>query len=245
MPSPLSVQLYTVRDSWETDPGRTLARLAAGGYGAVEPYDVLSDPAGLRNLLDQHGLAISSTHAPVLSERQDEIFAAAAVVGVDSIIAPGITAEHWTGPEAVRSIADRLNAAARAGADHGLRVGYHNHFWELELVVDGRPALEALADWTEPDVFLELDVYWAAAAGVDVPELVSRLGDKVRYLHVKDGPADKVGPWTAVGAGKVDIPAILDAATTAEWWVVELDECATDLFEALDESHRYLTEYRG
>ncbi|GAA2829706.1 TIM barrel protein [Kribbella solani] len=245
MNSPLALQLYTVRDAWEADPGETLARVAAIGYGAVEPYDILSDPTGLRDLLDRHGLAICSTHAPVLAERQDEIFAAAAVVGVDTIIAPGITAEHWTGPAAVRTIADRLNAAARAAAGHGLRIGYHNHFWELELIIDGRPALEALAEWTDPEVILELDVYWAAAAGVDVPDLLGRLGDKVRYLHVKDGPADKVGPWTAVGAGRVDIPPILDAAKAAEWWAVELDECATDLFDALAESHTYLTEYRG
>lgn len=241
MRNPLSIQLYTVRDGVDADLPGTLARLAAIGYGAVEPYDITTDPHGLRALVDDLKLVVSSTHAPVLTDKRDEILAAAGIVGTDTVIAPGITAEHWTSPEDVRSIADRLNEAARAAANHGVQIGYHNHFWELEYTIGGRPALESLADWTDPAVFLEIDVYWAATAGVDVPELLTRLGDKVRYLHVKDGPATRTGPWTAVGAGVVPIPEILAAAPDVEWHVVELDECATDLYEALAESHAYLT----
>ena len=63
----------------------------------------------------------------------------------------------------------------------------------------------------------------------------------MRLLHVKDGPADDPGaPMVAVGAGVVDIPAILRANPAVEWHLVELDRCATDMYEAVAESRKYL-----
>jgi hypothetical protein len=45
---------------------------------------------------------------------------------------------------------------------------------------------------------------------------------------------------TAVGAGALPIPAILAAAPPGAGRIVELDECATDIFEALAASVAYL-----
>jgi len=45
-----------------------------------------------------------------------------------------------------------------------------------------------------------------------------------------------------VGAGNVDVEAVLRAASFAEWHVVELDHCATDMFEAVEQSARYLLD---
>jgi hypothetical protein len=38
------------------------------------------------------------------------------------------------------------------------------------------------------------------------------------------------------------MPAIAKV-TRAEWWIVELDACATDMFEAVEKSHRYMTRH--
>jgi len=58
---------------------------------------------------------------------------------------------------------------------------------------------------------------------------------------VKDGPADAPpSPMVAVGDGAVDIPAVLAAAPGARWHVVELDRCATDMFEAVERSYDFL-----
>jgi len=45
---------------------------------------------------------------------------------------------------------------------------------------------------------------------------------------------------TAVGAGRMNLPPILDAATEAEWFIVEIDNCAGDTLQALRESLDYL-----
>ena len=45
----------------------------------------------------------------------------------------------------------------------------------------------------------------------------------------------------AVGGGTLDIAGVLGAAPTAAWHIVELDRCATDMFEAVAASYTYLT----
>lgn len=239
--NPLAVQLYSVRDRMKSDRREVLRRLAEIGYGGVEPYDPLDDPAGFRDLLSEFGLTACSTHAGVLGERRDDILAAAKVIGIDTVIVPAVSPDEWTSAQGVDRTAAALNETAARAAELGIRIGYHNHWWELENRLDGGTALEGLADRLDPAVILEVDVYWAAVGGQDVPALLGRLGDRVRYLHVKDGPATKGDPMTAVGAGTLSIPDILAAGESVEWRVVELDECATDMVAALADSHAYLT----
>jgi hypothetical protein len=66
----------------------------------------------------------------------------------------------------------------------------------------------------------------------------------VPVLHIKDGPLVQGQPHTAVGAGKMNIPAMVKAADPAvlSWLIVELDECATDMAKAVEESLKYLVK---
>jgi sugar phosphate isomerase/epimerase len=90
---------------------------------------------------------------------------------------------------------------------------------------------------------LEVDTYWVQTGGVDAVALLRRLGDRVRFLHVKDGPATlETMDQVAVGAGSLDVLAIIGAAPQA-LRVVELDDFAGDVFEALRDSVAYLTEH--
>lgn len=238
--NPLAVQLYSVREQAAVDRRAVLRRIAEIGYGAVEPYDAHLDPDGLAADLEETGLRVCSVHAPLLGEQRGVALAAAVRVGADAVIVPSAPVEWFADRAGLERAARALNEAAREAADHGLRLGYHNHWWELEQQVDGRPALEALEELLAPEVFLEVDVYWAATGGADPSALLTRLGGRVGYLHVKDGPATKEGPMTAVGAGEVPIPDALAAAPGAVR-IVELDHCATDMVEALADSHAYLT----
>ncbi|MEO3799851.1 sugar phosphate isomerase/epimerase [Nonomuraea sp. B1E8] len=242
MTRPISVQLYTVREPLTADRDDVLRRIAEIGYTAVEPYDPTSDPKGFRQVADDLGLRVSSTHAGALLRQEPaEVFDAVATLGTDLVIIPaGIAHEEFTTADGIARTADLLNGLAEQAAGHGMRVGYHNHWWEIEPKIDGRHAIEVLADRLAPGVFLQIDTYWAAVGGADAPALLGRLGERVIALHVKDGPAVKGEPHTAVGRGVMPVPEILAAAPDA-WRVVELDECATDIFAALADSHAYLT----
>ncbi|MFI7701901.1 sugar phosphate isomerase/epimerase family protein [Nonomuraea sp. NPDC049480] len=242
MREPISVQLYTVREPLAADRDAVLRRIAEIGYRAVEPFDPTTDPKGFRQVIDDLGLSVSGTHAyALLSGEPAEVFDAIATVGADLVIIPGgIAHEEFTTRDGLQRTADLLNGFAEQAAGHGMRIGYHNHWWEIEPRIDGRHALEVLTDLLAPEVFLEIDTYWAAVGGADVPALLGRLAERTLALHVKDGPVVKGEPHTAVGQGVMPVPEILAAAPDA-WRVVELDECATDIFAALADSHAYLT----
>jgi sugar phosphate isomerase/epimerase len=137
-------------------------------------------------------------------------------------------------------VAAELNHGATELAAHGLQLGYHNHWFELENMFDGRTALEWLVDDLDPGVILELDTYWAAAGGQDVPALLGRLGDRVRFVHLKDGPLEPREPHVALGDGVMPVRAILDAATSCELAIVELDSFDGDVFTALADSLAFL-----
>jgi len=220
-----------------------LRRIADFGYGAVEPYDVLTDPEQLRADLDETGLAVCSVHAKILDGDGDAMVRGARVVGAETVIVPWVPPERFADSEAIAVLAAELNEAAAKIADQGLRLGYHNHDFELSSIVSGRPGLEVLADALDPAVILEVDTYWAAVGGQDVPALLGRLGDRVRYLHVKDGPVTKDDPMTAVGSGRMPVADILASCPSAEWHVVELDRCATDMLTAVGDSLAWLAEH--
>jgi sugar phosphate isomerase/epimerase len=95
-------------------------------------------------------------------------------------------------------------------------------------------------------VFSELDVYWACNFNrVDVPLVIQAHKKRIRMLHIKDGPLVQREPHTAVGQGKMNIPAIVKAAgKETTWLVVELDDCASDMTQAVRDSFLYLKKTR-
>ena len=243
--SPPALQLYTLREVLPTGRTEVLGRVAEFGYGAVEPYDVRTDPEQLRADLDQAGLAVCSVHANVLGEDDEVLLRGVRAVGGGTVIVPWADPVRFSDSEAIAVLAGELNQAAVKAADHGLRLGYHNHDFELSSIIGGRTGLEVLADALDPAVILEVDTYWAAVGGQDVPALLGRLGDRVRYLHVKDGPAisREEDMMVAVGSGRMPVADILAACPSAEWHVVELDRCATDMLTAVGDSLAWLAQH--
>lgn len=236
-----SVQLYSVRDQFAGDPRATLDRLAAIGFTQVEPYGVVQNVAALKTGLPAAGLTAPTAHARLIGEDQDEVFTAAAELGIGVVIDPMVPADRWQDADAIAATADALNAAAVTAAAHGVRVGYHNHWWELQSTIDGRYALEVLADRLDPAVVLEVDAYWVTAGGADAPALLERLGAKVVAIHVKDGDlaVDASGQVPA-GQGRVPVADVLAAAPDA-LPVVEFDRYDGDIFDGLAASHAYLS----
>ena len=143
-------------------------------------------------------------------------------------------------------LAELLGTAATTAADYGLQVAYHNHDWELATRFDGRSALEVFTDLADPSVLLEVDTYWAATGGADVPALLERLGDRVVALHLKDGPLNG-DTATQLPLGSGDLPAaeIVAAAAGVPFAVLEFDEYAGDIFDGIAASYAYATTVLG
>lgn len=241
----VSVQLYSVRDEFARNPHEVLRRLAEIGFAHVEPYGLAENAAVLRDGLRDNGLTAPTAHARLIGADQRAVFDAAAACGVGVVIDPFVHAEKWQSEADVAATAAALNAAAAIAPEYGVTVGYHNHWWELESRIDGRSAFEVFADELDPGLVLEVDTYWATVGGAEVPELLRRLGDRVRALHIKDGDlaVDASGQVPA-GQGSVAVADVLAAAPEA-LRVVEFDRYDGDIYDGVAASLAYLKGHDG
>ena len=237
----LSVQLYTLRELLAEDLPGTLDRLAGLGLAHVEPFRLTDHAAQLGPALAASGLTAPTAHQHVVGTgAEEEIFATAAALGVGTVFDPRIDRQRFESADGVAAVADDLNSAAALAAKHGVRVGYHNHAQELEIVHDATTALDLLASHLDDAVVLEVDTYWAAVGGQDPVELLKRLGERVTAVHVKDGPATP-DPMDQVPVGRGELPVreIL-AASPHALRVVELDDTRGDRFQAVADSIAWL-----
>lgn len=245
MTAPIALQLYSVRQALAQDFDATLVRVAAIGYAGVETgaFAGGSNVAATAQLLKSLGLTVCGYHTRLpLGDKADELLDTLTALDCRRLVCPWQPPELFQSLAGLQQVADRLNAANAWALDNGLTFGYHNHWGEF-APFEGRPAHTHLRELVAPEVFFELDVYWAQTAGVDPAAVVRELGPRAPLLHLKDGPAVQGQPMLALGEGVVDIPACVAAGGAhAEWLIVELDECATDMFTAVDRSYQYLIE---
>lgn len=157
-------------------------------------------------------------------------------------------ADHW------KRTAALLNERAALLRPLGVTVGYHNHNIEF-APVGGTTGWEILMSETDPSlVFIEADVGWVAAAGMDPVAFLRRWRGRVRWLHVKDLAADTATNFalsmkpTEVGSGKQDWARILPEAHRAgvrHFYVEQEPPFTMPRMDAAAKSYGYLAGLRA
>jgi sugar phosphate isomerase/epimerase len=238
----LSVQLYSVRNALEENTPDAIKRIADIGFQNVEAsFRFLSQGPALEDAIRANKLNSPTMTSPLFEVDRAPVWEQAKSLGAHSVIDTIIREPHWATIEAVTHVANELNAAAEEAAKHGLHVGYHNHWWELEQKLDGQTAFEALIERLAPEVRLEVDAYWVAVGGEDPLEFVKRHADRIHFLHLKDGPINRENTQQLpAGQGSMPLLEIIEAATNLEVGVIEFDEYSGDVFDAVAQSFAYL-----
>ena len=221
----VALQLYTVRDETKRDFAGTLRRVAQIGYSGVEfaGYGNLSSQE-MSALLAETGLRAASTHLGLDALQDSQLDAAMRYcqdIDCFFIVLPWL-ANEWRTREGIQALAARLNAIGQRCREHGITFAYHNHDFEFARD-DGAYLLDYLLQATDPSlVKIELDVYWAAYAGVDPVSYLQTLADRVVLIHLKDMAADR--SMTEVGKGLLDMRSICAfAQARGLWGIVEHD----------------------
>ena len=246
MSAPLALQLYTLRDVLTKDFEGTIKQVADMGYLGVETAGVYgSSPASAAKVLAEHGLTVCSAHGPLpLGDKKQEVLDLLGALNCKRLVLPWQSPELFTSMDSIQRVCDSLNEAVAVAQANGFTLGYHNHWFEYGLV-NHQVAADIMLEHLHPAVFWEVDVYWVKTAGQDPAQVVRRFGTRAPLLHIKDGPCQIEAPMTAVGDGVVDIPGVVAASSgSAEWLIVELDRCATDVLEAVRKSYQYMIENR-
>lgn len=259
-PGTLSVQLWSVREAFAADCADTLGRLAELGFRFVEPFGLgdlektpaqrLKEATKLRELLQPYGMQVSSVHLNAgVGEQTDAILDEMQALGAsEGFLAwpgaiPGLGRDTLQTREGTLKLAAIINETARKAAGRGLKIGYHNHDFEWAPQSDGQCGYDVLLEHLDPQVTLELDLYWAVVAGQNLPELLKRLGSRVTAFHIKDGfeTVSEERPQVPLGQGLVDYPAAIRAAPHVRWHVLEMDHSA-DIFHDLPISLKRIRE---
>lgn len=246
MPSqfPVALQLYSVRDEAQKDFPAVLKRVAGMGYEGVEFAGLHGlSPQAVKRHLDDLGLLAATSHGALpTADNVAEIQDTASILGYKWHVVSSLGPDKFTDEATTRKTAEDLAAAIEVMKETGLGVAIHNHWWEFDKRFSGKTPHEIVMD-AVPSLCAELDTYWTQVAGVAPQEVLVRLGSRAPLLHIKDGPLNRELPHTAVGAGKMDWAAVMKSAEGhAEWLIVELDSCGTDMMEAVEQSYRFLVD---
>jgi sugar phosphate isomerase/epimerase len=243
MTAPIAVQLYTVREALAQDFIGTIGKIADMGYAGVETAgNYGGSPEAGAALFRELGLQIAGSHIGLpIGDDKNKILDTIAALGGKTLVCPWLPPENFQTLEGIQAVCDRINEADAHARARGMRLGYHNHDFEFAPLPDGSRPYDHMRRLLAPTVFFEVDTYWVQTAGGDPAAVVRELGERAPLLHIKDGPAVRGEPMTAVGEGVINVPPIVEAGTAAEWLIVELDQCATDMIEAVEKSIQYLT----
>lgn len=208
-------------------------------------------PQQLRAALDKAGLRCISSHVggrtfrPGRSLNDDPAILAeeGRILGFDTVIMPlfyvpeRLKLEMQPGEDIAAMItrlaramtedewkrnAEYLNTRGAGLKKHGLKIGFHNHNNEFAPLASDQTIMDMLIRETDPSIVtFQLDVGWAASAGVDSAAYLAKHPGRFSALHLKDIKPGIAANFelrqagTEVGAGIVDWRAVMGAARRA------------------------------
>jgi len=177
--------------------------------------------------MDDLGMKIVSSHCDI-NKDFDKKAAEASDIGMKYLICP------WIGPqktdEDYKKFADKFNECGTICKKHGIRFGYHNHWYSFTKTGTGYPQ-DILMKNTNPSlVDFEMDIYWVVTAGADPVEWIKKYPKRFRLCHIKDrsktaGPKDQDAS-VDLGTGSIDFSKIVKAgaANGMEYYIVEQEK---------------------
>ena len=229
----------------EASVRETLAAIKAAGYDSIELCSFMLHPMGFmvrmltkaagmpvgsggnldwEKLVKESGLNVVSVHQDLGSIQRDPKAVAeeAKRFGTDTVVITGMYRFDYGSEEAVRGLAQRLNAAGKALGSQGIRLLYHNHNCELRKVNADKCAYDLLlAETDENYVNFEFDSYWFTEGGADVKLWMRRLGNRMKLWHINDRGTRMTGPAMTpilktdsmeLGTGNMDLLGLWEIA---------------------------------
>ncbi len=227
------LQMYSVRDITKDDLSGAIAKVAAIGYKRIEFAGFFGHSAEEVNaMLAANNVVVSGTHTG-LAELLDNYEATVAfhkAINNPVYIIPG---HDLSTKEKLDKFIDDVNRLQPMLKAEGIEMAFHNHSREFLPNEDGIIVYDELVARTA--LKLEIDTYWAYAAGKDPVALMEALKDRLIFIHIKDGYQNGEGmplgrgtaPVAAVYAKAVamGIPMVVESETLTPDGITEAKIC--------------------
>ena len=227
------LQLFSVRDMTKDNLDDALRQVAELGYKKVEFAGFFGHSAeDVKAMLDKYGLVCSGTHTgwQEVAEHFEETVAYHKIIGNKNIIVPGCDLSTQEKLDEFVAMANEFQPKLAA---EGINFGYHNHAHEFRPNEDGSMIHDQLVYRTNLD--LEIDTYWAYVGMKNPVQLMERLKDRLKVIHIKDGDAEGKGKPLGMGTAPVadvyakavemGIPMVVESETLTPDGITEAKIC--------------------
>lgn len=250
---PIGLQLYSVRDSMQTDPKGTLARVGEIGYPYVEAAGYAEgkfygmDPAAFKAEVEKDGMVLISSHTgqalPDSSTWEetmkwwDQCIDAHVTADVKFIVQPFMGEGAYNSLDTLKMYCDYFNTIGEKCAAKGIKFGYHNHENEFKSI-DGTRIYDFMLENTDPSrVFFQMDLWWITQGGGDPVAYFAQYPGRFLLWHVKD--EKELGQ-----SGKIDFAPIFAHAEEAgvQYYIIEVEEYSMEPIESVRQSFDYLVK---
>lgn len=227
------LQMYSVRDITRDDLPGAIAKVAQIGYKLIEFAGFFGHTADEVNaMLAQNNVTLSGTHTglgELLNDYEGTLAFHKAIHNPIYII-PGHDLSTRENLDKFIEDVNRLQPLLKA---EGIEMGFHNHSGEFLPNKDGIIVYDELVART--NLLLEIDTFWAYAAGKDPVALMEQLKDRLRFIHIKDGYADGEGKPLGQGTAPVadvykkaielGVPMVVESETLTPDGLTEAQIC--------------------
>ncbi len=242
--SQIAVTLYNLREfcKTESDLDRTLDKVCAIGYQAVQVSGTPLPAEVIRRQLDSHNLYCCATHENLeMIQNTGAIIDRLQTLECDFTALGAPSGEYRGSVEALDKLTAIFNRQGEKLLEKGIRLGYHNHHFEFERLPGTRSTMfEYFYANTDPRfVHAEIDVHWVTRGGGSPVNWIHRLGYRMPVIHFKDftiinGDQPVFGE---IGEGNLDWGGIIQACREAgvRWYSIEQDAPFKDrdIFESI------------
>lgn len=203
------IQMYSLRDITDKNMDAALKAVSEMGYKLVEFAGFFGHSAEeIKAMLKKYDLKVSGTHTgwQEVAEHFEETVAYHKAIGNTTIIIPGADLSTKAKLDAFIDMVNEFSPKLKA---EGITLGYHNHDHEFKPNEDGQIIYEEIVART--NIALEIDTFWAYAAGKDPVSLMESLKHRLPVIHIKDGLANREGK--PLGQGTAPVAAVYAEAT--------------------------------
>jgi sugar phosphate isomerase/epimerase len=254
---PIGLQLYSLRDQFKKDVPGTLDEVKNFGFKYVELAGTYNmKPAEFKAELDKRGLVAISGHFPYdrYQNDLDGIAKEAKALGLKYVGCAWIPHEGKFDEKKCREVIQVFNHAGEELAKQGFKFFYHTHGYEFQPFGDGT-LFDLLVQQTHPKyVRFEMDIFWIVNPGQDPVQLFKKYHGRFELTHLKDmkkgtptgpnAPVAGVNADVALGAGQMDMPAILKAAQQSgvKWNFIEDESNVSE--KQIPQSLKYLEQVK-
>ena len=237
--SQIAVTLFNLRDYCKTESelDATLDKLCAIGYKAVQVSCVPLEPAVIKKQLDKHGLVCCATHDGLAMIKDDtqKLIDKMHTLECDFVALGAPPLDVIKDRALFDDLINTFNEKGQELLAAGIKLGYHNHHFELERY-DGRTQLDIMIEDTDPELFnFILDTHWLQTGGVYPPDYIRKVKGRMKVCHFKDYKIENgERKYAEIGTGNLNLDECYRACVESgvEYIIIEQDSCDIDLFES-------------